>query len=182
MKMAKTTHASLAAIAILAFAAAFAAPTVRAQDDSAFADPAVAAASAAPVQTIAPLDVLKLLQAKNTGIALVDTQPIDGYAEGHIPGALNYPWVMQIKNFPIALPRNKTLIFYGSCPNDTSDIVKQLAQFGYFNVKIMDGGWYKWLALKYPTAGNSNPPADSDLSQLTGAPAGAAAKPVSHAK
>ena len=160
------------AVTILLLAAIFAAPAVRAQDDAAFSDPTLVASAANPVQTIAPAEVLKLTQDKDSGVALVDTQPVDGYAEGHIPGALNYPWVMRIKNFPIALPRNEMLVFYGSCPNDTSDMVAKLAQFGYFNVKIMDGGWYKWLALKYPTAGTSeNPQTPPEVSQLTAAPA-----------
>jgi len=168
---------SLAMGAILA-AMIFSASAMRAQDDPASSDPAnsdpaLVAAAAAPVQTIAPEEVLKLMDAKDASIQLVDTQPADGFTEGHIPGAVNYPWVMRIKTFPIALPRNKTLIFYGSCPNDTADIVKQLAEYGYLNVKIMDGGWYKWLELKYPAAG-TNPVAPSpapELSQLSSAPA-----------
>jgi rhodanese-related sulfurtransferase len=162
---------SLAIIALM-LAVILSAPVVRAQDDAAFADPATSdptlvAAAAAPVQTIAPAEVLKMMQDKSAKFALVDTQPVDGYVAGHIAGAINYPWAMQIKSFPIPLPRDKTLIFYGSCPNDTSDTVKKLAQFGYFNVKIMDGGWYKWLELKYPTAGADNNPSP-DVSQLTG--------------
>ena len=128
------------------------------------------------MQTVAPADVLKMMRDKSAKFALVDTQPVDGYAAGHIPGAISYPWAMQIKAFPIPLPRDRVLIFYGSCPNDTSDTVKKLAEFGYFNVKIMDGGWYKWLQLKYPAAGTDNAP--HDLSQLTG-PQGKSDKAIS---
>ena len=170
---------SLAVVALM-LAAILIAPTVRAQDDSAVADPAadptLVAEAAAPVQTIAPADVLKMMRDKSAKFALVDTQPVDGYAAGHIPGAISYPWAMQIKAFPIPLPRDRVLIFYGSCPNDTSDTVKKLAEFGYFNVKIMDGGWYKWLQLKYPAAGTDNAP--HDLSQLTG-PQGKSDKAIS---
>src|SRR5208282_1669388 len=117
---------SFAVMTLLA-AAIFVAPAARAQDDAAFSDPTMMAAAAAPAQTVLPADVLKMMQDNRADFALVDTQPVDGYAEGHIPGAINYPWVMQIKQFPINLPRNKTLVFYGSCPNDTSDMVKKLA-------------------------------------------------------
>ena len=168
---------SLAVIALFS-AMILSAPAVRAQDADAFSDPTVAMGAAAPaVQIVSPADVLKLMQDKDAKIALVDTQPADGYAEGHIRGAINYPWVMRIKSFPIALPRNKTLIFYGSCPNDTSDTVKQLAEFGYTNVKIMDGGLEKWIAMKYPVArsGASAQPTP-DLSQLTAKPATAVAQ------
>jgi rhodanese-related sulfurtransferase len=160
---------SLAVMALM-LAAILIAPVVLAQDDSAVsapsADPALVAEATAPVQTIAPADVLKMMQDKTAKFAVIDTQPVDGYAAGHIPGAVSYPWAMRIKSFPIPLPRDRVLIFYGSCPNDTSDMVKKLAEFGYFNIKIMDGGWYKWLQLKYPVAGTDN--ASPDLSQLTG--------------
>jgi rhodanese-related sulfurtransferase len=160
---------SLSVFAILAAVAILGAPFAGAQDESAFADPAVVAASAAPPQAVAPADVLKMINDKSSDIALVDTQPADGYVLEHIPSAINYPWVMQIKNFPIPLPRNKVLIFYGSCPNDTSDIVRKLAEFGYLNVRILDGGIEKWIALKYPIA-TSAPPAP-ELSQLNTKPA-----------
>jgi rhodanese-related sulfurtransferase len=150
---------------------ALAVPAARAQDDAAaFGDPD-AVAAARPVQHVTPADVLKLMRDKDATIALVDTQPVDGFAEAHIPGATNYPWVMRVTHFPIALPRNKTLIFYGSCPNDTDDMVKKLAEFGYENVKIMDGGVYKWQELKYPVEGKpENPAAQPQVSQLTDPP------------
>ena len=127
--------------------------SVRAQDNTTGpTDPAMEMATANPVPVLTAAEVLKLTQQKSSNILLVDTQPASGYADTHIPGAVNYPWVMRITTFPISLPRDKTLIFYGSCPNDTSDIVKQLAQYGYFNVQIMDGGLYRWVDLKYPVA------------------------------
>jgi rhodanese-related sulfurtransferase len=161
----KTLFAA-AVLLVMAFATA---PTVRAQDDASN-DPALAAAAAAPVQTVSPTDVMKMMQDAHQKFALVDTQPIDGYADAHIPGAVNYPWVMQIKSFPIALPRDRTLIFYGSCPHDTSDIVSKLAEFGYTNVKIMDGGLEKWIEMKYPATHHTSAPAQESLSQLTTAP------------
>jgi 3-mercaptopyruvate sulfurtransferase SseA len=158
---------TLFAVAVLLGLAFVTAPNVRAQDDP-FADPALAAAAAAPVQGISPGDVLKMMHDPHAKFALVDTQPVDGYADTHIPGAINYPWVMQIKKFPIDLPRDRTLIFYGSCHNDTSSMVSKLAEFGYLNVKVMDGGLEKWLELKYPaTRGASE---QQSLSQLTTAP------------
>ena len=156
----------LFAAAVLFGAMILSAPALRAQDDAAFGDPAQAAAAANPVQTVSPTDVLKIMHDSNAKFALVDTQPPDGFADTHIPGAINYPWVMRITKFPISLPRDRTLIFYGSCPNDTSDIVSKLAEFGYFNVKVMDGGLHQWLELKYPTTGPaSSPSAQPSLSQ-----------------
>ncbi|HXX45017.1 MAG TPA: rhodanese-like domain-containing protein [Candidatus Acidoferrales bacterium] len=167
---------SLAFAAATIFAAGiFFAPAACAQDDPAsnpsdVGDPALIEAAAAPPQTVAPADVLKMLDDKRSDIAIVDTQPPSGFADTHIPGALNYPWVMRIKSFPIPLPRNKTLVFYGSCPNDTADIVKQLAEYGYFNVKIMDGGLDKWMAMKYPVTRGASEQPTPDLSQLVTKP------------
>ena len=165
------------AMAGVLLAMAFSASTVRAQNDLADVDPSIAPQPAP--ETVAPDAVLKMVQDKDPNVALVDTQPVDGYAEGHIPGATNYPWVMRVKVFPISLPRNKTLVMYGSCPHDTEDLIRQLAEFGYTNIKVMDGGWYKWVALKYPAAGtsavaaagkNENAASQSAVADLAGAP------------
>jgi rhodanese-related sulfurtransferase len=155
---------ALLAVTGLAGALFLNASAVRAQDDLAVADPTLAIPAPA---TVAPDAVLKMIQDKDPSITVVDTQPIDGYAEGHIPGAVNYPWVMRIKSFPISLPRNKTLVMYGSCPHDTEDLIRQLTEFGYTNIKVMDGGWYKWVALKYPAAGKSaNPSSQQAVAQV----------------
>ncbi len=125
-----------------------------AQNDSGqvFDDPE--AMSAPPAQFITPAEVKKLMDAKDTGFALVDTQPEEAFVEGHVPGAINYPWVSQVKP-PIPLPRNKMLILYCPCNHDEDslDMYKKLAEFGYLNTKILEGGWYKWVALKLPVEG-----------------------------
>jgi len=142
------------ALATAALVLALGVPAVHAQQtELADVDPMFASQPIPTPKTVTPEAVLKMIQDKDASIALVDTQPADGYADGHLPGATSYPWAMRITKFPIPLPRNKTLVLYGSCPNDTSDLIKQLAEFGYFNIKVMDGGWYKWVALKYPAEG-----------------------------
>lgn len=168
--------ATITAVALL-FAMSFTASALHAQDEMQSmqaaqssdgpVDPATAMAASNPAPVVTTADVLKLVQQKDPSVVLVDTQPASGYAASHIPGALNYPWVMRISKFPIDLPRDKTLIFYGDCPHDTSDTVAQLAEYGYFNVKIMDGGIFEWVKNKYPTA-HENAPAHPDLSQESG--------------
>lgn len=172
------------AVVVLAASVFLSAPAARAQDDLSSVDP-TAAVVPAP-QPIAPDAVLKAMQSKDPSIVLVDTQPVEGYADGHISGAINYPWVMQIHQFPISLPRNKTLIFYGSCPHDTEDTIRQLAEYGYSNVKVMDGGWYKWVELKYPAegtgryaAGQPVPDQSSNRPSITSQSAVAQAAPAS---
>jgi len=139
----------LAIACLVLFGAAFCVPTLSAQDDL-----GVPGMEAPPPQFIAPADVLKMMQDKDTSFVLVDTQPEEAFADGHIPGAINYPWVQQVKP-PISLPRNKMLVFYCPCNHDEDsiDMYKKLAEFGYLNTKILEGGWYKWVALKYPVDG-----------------------------
>jgi rhodanese-related sulfurtransferase len=142
-------------VASLAIAVFIGLPQWAAAQDNAgqagFDDPT---ASAPPPTFIAPAEVLKMMQDKDTSFVLVDTQPEEAFAEGHVPGAINYPWVSQVKP-PISLPRNKTLIMYCPCNHDEDsiDMYKKLAEFGYLNTKILEGGWYKWVALKYPVDG-----------------------------
>jgi rhodanese-related sulfurtransferase len=118
-----------------------------------FDDPTAMAAP--PAQFISPADIKKLMDNKDTSFQLVDTQPEEAFAEGHIPGAINYPWVQQVKP-PIPLPRNKMLVLYCPCNHDEDslDMYKKLAEFGYLNTKILEGGWYKWVALKLPVDGS----------------------------
>lgn len=139
----------LAVACLVLFGAAFCVPAVSAQDDL-----GVPGMEAPPPQFIAPADILKMMQNKDTSFALVDTQPEEAFAEGHIPGAINYPWVPQVKP-PISLPRNKMLVLYCPCNHDEDsiDMYKKLSEFGYLNTKILEGGWYKWVALKYPVDG-----------------------------
>jgi len=166
---------ALAVLAILIFAASPKPAT--AQDDSgaAFDDPT---AQAPPPSFISPADVKKMMDNHDTSFALVDTQPEEAYAEGHVPGAINYPWVPQVKP-PISLPRNKMLVLYCPCQHDEDsiDMYKKLAQFGYLNTKILEGGWYKWVALKYPVDGTdaANAIKMADAAAANGSSSGSAA-------
>ena len=149
------TLAKWLALGTLAAVFALAPKGAVAQEDNTqggFEDPT--AMQAPPPTFISPADVKKMIENKDTSFQLVDTQPEEAYAEGHIPGAINYPWVQQVRP-PISLPRNKTLIFYCPCNHDEDsiDMYKKLAEFGYLNTKILEGGWYKWVALKYPVEG-----------------------------
>jgi rhodanese-related sulfurtransferase len=147
-----------------------------------FDDPTAMAAP--PPSFISPADVKKLMDAKDTSFQLVDTQPEEAYADGHIPGAINYPWVQQVKP-PISLPRNKMLVLYCPCNHDEDsiDMYKKLAEFGYLNTKILEGGWYKWVALKLPVDGTdaANAIKMADAAAANGTSGGAAGNDASAA-
>jgi adenylyltransferase/sulfurtransferase len=109
-------------------------------------------ASAQEVQSIKPEELQKLIESK-ADIVVVDNQPKGAYDMGHIPGAFNFPWAMQIK-VPVNLPRNKALILYCACSHeeDSTDVAQKLMkEFGYNNIQVLEGGWLRWVELGYPT-------------------------------
>lgn len=154
---------------------AFAPKMTAAQDDDlgqqGFGDPTAAAANL-PIDFIKPADVEKALADKTAKFVLVDTQPAEAFAEGHIPGAINFPWVPKVTP-PISLPRFKELVFYCPCNHDEDsiDMVKKLREFGYLDSKVLEGGWYKWVALKYPVEGTdaANAIKEADAAAANGA-------------
>jgi rhodanese-related sulfurtransferase len=110
-------------------------------------------ASAQEVQSIKPEELKKLIESK-ADIVVVDNQPKGAYDMGHIPGAVNFPWAPQIK-VPVNLPRNKVLILYCACSHeeDSTDVAEKLMkEFGYNNIKVLEGGWLRWVELGYPIA------------------------------
>lgn len=141
-------------VAFIVLGMALAAPKMSAQENQAPLDPTMM--EAPPPTFIKPAEVLKMMKAHDKSFVLVDTQPKMAYDQSHIPGAINYPFQERLTP-PIPLPRDKTLILYCPCTHDEDSIsmAKKLAEFGYYNVKILEGGWYKWEALKYPVTGPS---------------------------
>ncbi len=103
------------------------------------------------IPRVKPEELKKMIESKDPGFLVVSNDPQESFDEGHIPGAVSFPWVDKLKG-PINLPRNKTLILYCACAHeeDSSDMAAKLGQFGYYNVKVLDGGILKWAELKYP--------------------------------
>lgn len=102
---------------------------------------------------ISPEGLKKLIESRDKSIVVVDTQPKGAYDIGHIKGAINFPWAMDIKNLD-KLPKEKTLIIYCDCAHeeDSIDTAKQLRdKWGYTKFKLLTGGWSGWLKLGYPT-------------------------------
>ena len=98
-----------------------------------------------------PADELRqLVKAGSTGILILDNAPTLVWEEAHIPGAVSYPWVRQITD-PVKFARNKTLVLYCPCTHDEDsiDMAKKLRELGYFKIKVLEGGWFKWEALGY---------------------------------
>ncbi|MCE5263398.1 MAG: rhodanese-like domain-containing protein [Deltaproteobacteria bacterium] len=109
-------------------------------------------AAALDIPSISPAEVKKMIEAKGTDFLVVDVQPKEVYDEGHVKGAVSFPWETELKNSG-NLPRDKMLILYCDCAHeeDSIDTATQLIEkFGYKNVKLLEGGWSKWQQLGYP--------------------------------
>jgi rhodanese-related sulfurtransferase len=102
------------------------------------------------LQRIKPEELKALIDGR-ADIIVVDNQPEAVYKEGHIKGAINFPWEMEIKS-PGNLPRDKLLILYCGCAHeeDSSDVAMQLIKFDYKRIMLLEGGWLRWVDLGYP--------------------------------
>ena len=101
---------------------------------------------------ITPDEVKKSIDEHSPGMVIVDTAALPVWEEEHIPGAVSFPYSKNI-TAPVPLPRDKMLVVYCACKDheDSTDVARQLSLLGYRNVKVLKGGWFKWVALKYKT-------------------------------
>ncbi len=96
---------------------------------------------------------LKKLIDEGADIMVVDTQDERIYHIKHIKGAINFPWAPVIRE-PINLPRVKLLILYCGCAGEeaSKNVARQLmSNWGFKQIKVLDGGFNRWLRLGYPT-------------------------------
>jgi rhodanese-related sulfurtransferase len=98
---------------------------------------------------------LKTMMDKNDPVTIVDVQPKDIYATGHIKGALSLPYKSQMELEDVmALPEDRLIVVYCDCgpgEADSSDMAAQLKNFGYENVKVLkDPSIRGWRAAGYP--------------------------------
>jgi rhodanese-related sulfurtransferase len=109
-------------------------------------------ASAQEFDYVSPEQLKRWIEGGDHSILVVDTQPQKAYEKGHIQGAVNFPWAMDLQS-PGSLPRDKTLILYCDCPDeeDSMDVARQLKEkWSYEKIKLLRGGWSRWRELGYP--------------------------------
>jgi rhodanese-related sulfurtransferase len=101
---------------------------------------------------IPPDELKQLIERGSSDVVIVDTAAPPIWEDDHIPGAVNLPWTRELKA-PVPLPRDKMLVVYCACKDheDSTDMARQLSLLGYQKVKVLKGGWFKWLELHYPT-------------------------------
>jgi len=99
-----------------------------------------------------PEELKKHIEERSTEIVIVDTAAPAIWEDEHIPGAVNLPYTKDLRA-PVPLPREKTIVVYCACKDheDSTDMARQLSLLGYRNVRVLKGGWVKWVDLKYKT-------------------------------
>jgi len=99
-----------------------------------------------------PEELQKHIDEHAQDIVIVDTAATPIWEDEHIPTAVSFPYSKNI-TAPVPLPREKTLVIYCACKDheDSTDVARQLSLLGYRKVKVLKGGWFKWLDLKYKT-------------------------------
>lgn len=95
------------------------------------------------------------------GTYLVDARTAEEYAEGHIPGALNasYPKstggpcqadenATAFRNAwaELGIPIDAKVVLYCRTSNRSSAAASALAQDGYTDLSVYDGGWTDWTS------------------------------------
>ena len=103
---------------------------------------------------MSPEELKQHIDQKSDSIVIIDTAAELIWEDERIPGAINYPWVHELA-LPVSLPRDKTLVLYCACNDheDSVDMAQKLSLVGYLDVKVLEGGWFKWLDLEYDTVG-----------------------------
>lgn len=84
----------------------------------------------------------------------VDSRSEEEYAEGHIPGAVNLPWVELDTLNPDLLDRIpgglEIITYCGESCESSAELAEALVGLGYTEVKVLLNGWPLWVEAGYP--------------------------------
>jgi rhodanese-related sulfurtransferase len=89
-------------------------------------------------------------------ILLVDGRSESAYHKGHIPGALNIPYIQHdyfSRQLLGDVARETPIIVYcsGKNCNTSVELAKSLSRkYGFVNVQVFEGGWEEWVKGKNP--------------------------------
>jgi thiosulfate/3-mercaptopyruvate sulfurtransferase len=113
----------------------------------------------------------------DAGVRIIDCAPLDAYNRAHIPGAVGLPVHSHLKdpaNEALVLPADQfadlmgrlgvgdeTLViaYDGDQARQSTRMWWVLNYFGHSNVKVLNGGWHKWLAEGRPVTMEPSRPA-----------------------
>ena len=106
--------------------------------------------------TYASLEVLQNVIQSKSKILLIDGRSESAYHRGHIPGAVNIPYIQRdyfFRQFLADVARETPIIVY--CSGKNCNISVKLArslsgEFGFIHVRVFEGGWEEWVKGKNP--------------------------------
>lgn len=107
--------------------------------------------------TYVSLDGLQNATQSKSQILLIDGRSESAYHEGHIPGAVNIPYIQRdyfSEQLLSNVARETPIIVYCSSKNcNTSiELAKFLSRkFGFTQVQVFEGGWEEWVKGENPT-------------------------------
>jgi len=113
----------------------------------------------AVVEEVRPEEVRRLLDRPGReGWEIVDVREADEFAEGHVPGARNFPRGMlevradleHKKRDPWLADRSRKLILYCGGGNRSALAAQVLQQMGFTQVRSLAEGWTGWTARDFP--------------------------------
>ena len=101
--------------------------------------------------TYVSLEVLQNVIQSKSKILLIDGRSESAYHRGHIPGAVNIPYIQRDYFFQQLLSdvaRETPIIVY--CSGKNCNISVKLArslsgEFGFIHVRVFEGGWEEWV-------------------------------------
>lgn len=102
------------------------------------------------------LEALQNIIQSKSKILLIDGRSESAYHEGHIPGAVNIPYIQHDYFFWQLLDdvaRETPIIVYcsGKNCNVSVKLAKSLSRkYGFVNVQVFEGGWEEWVKRKKP--------------------------------
>jgi rhodanese-related sulfurtransferase len=108
-------------------------------------------------------DILKAKQFHDEGQCIfLDARAPDVYAEGHIPGAINWPsdsFDSYLQKLGDTIPKDQCVVAYcigGSC-DESNHLAQSLLLEGWQEVYLFTGGINEWKASGFPVEAGSGP-------------------------
>jgi rhodanese-related sulfurtransferase len=117
--------------------------------------PAARLSAAAGESMVIPLNEAVVLYDRREAI-FVDARLPEEFAAGHIPGALNVPWILideYEERFFTTVPDPETIVIVycdGEACALSEDLARMLIDMGYVHVKVLADGWGQWTRHGYP--------------------------------
>ncbi len=77
-------------------------------------------------------------------INLIDIRNIEKYNDNHIPGSINIPKILLVKNYYKYLDRNKLYYIYCQRGEQSIRVCRLLNSLGYKTINVI-GGYESWI-------------------------------------